>query len=98
MPNSFGLPTWVPWTPPVYRRFLNSINSIVEPRPSVTMARLMPRVRTAGRPKIRPSGTAAATPASRPSMNGMWNTATSRPATYAPKPAIEYWASDNWPA
>ncbi len=31
-------------------------------------------------------------------MNGMWNTATSRPATYAPKPAIEYWASDSWPA
>ena len=51
------------------------------PRPSVTIARLIPLVRTAGRPKMTPSGTAAATPASSPSRNGMSKTATSRPAT-----------------
>ena len=62
------------------------------------MARLIPRVRTAGSPKIRPSGTAAATPANSPSRNGMSNTATRRPATNAPKPAIEYCASESWPA
>ena len=28
----------------------------------------------------------------------MSNTATERPATYAPKPAIEYCASESWPA
>ena len=32
----------------------------------MTIARLMPRVRTAGSPKIRPSGIAAATPATQP--------------------------------
>ena len=27
----------------------------------------------------------------------MWNTATNRPATNAPNPAIEYWARESWP-
>ncbi len=62
------------------------------------MARLMPRVRTAGRANTKPSGTAAATPATSASRNGMSNTATRRPATYAPKPAMVYWASESCPA
>ena len=80
-PNRSGLPTWVPCTPPVYSRLRNSINSMVVPSPSVTMARLMPRVRTAGRANTNPRGTAAATPANNANRKGMSWTATSRPAT-----------------
>ena len=97
-PNRLGLPTGVPLMPPVKSPLLNSISSIAVPRPSVTIARLIPRVRTAGSAKTSPSGTAAATPATSASRNGMWNTATRRPATHAPKPAIAYCASESWPA
>ena len=45
-----------------------------------------------------PSGTAATTPATSPRRNGIWYTATSRPATHAPKPAIAYCASESCPA
>ena len=97
-PNSSGLPTWVPCTPPVYSRLRNSISSMVVPSPNVTIARLMPRVRAAGKAKMNPSGTAARTPATSASRNGMSNTATRRPDTYAPNPAMVYCASDSWPA
>ena len=46
----------------------------------MTIARLMPRVRTAGSAKSTPSGIAAATPSSSASQNGVPWAATSRPA------------------
>ncbi len=83
--------------PPVYFVFENRISSIAVPRPSVTIARLMPRVRTAGSAKSTPSGIVARTPMMAPTQNGMSCVEMSRPATHAPKPAIAYWASESCP-
>ena len=72
---------------PCSRRLPNSISSIAVPRPSVTIARLMPRVRTAGTRRARRAGRSPATPTSSASQNGDPCGSTSRPATHAPKPA-----------
>ncbi len=96
-PNSVSSSRIVPPKPPVYSVLLNRISSMQVPSPSVTIARLMPRVRTAGRPNTSPSGTVAATPISAPSRKGRSWEAHNRPATHAPKPANANCASESWP-
>ena len=68
------------------------------PIPSVTTARLMPRVRNAGIAKTKPLMVANATPARNASSAGQCSSATRRAANSAPKPPTAYCASDSCPA
>ena len=97
-PNSSGLPTCVPAKPPTRSPLLKIISSIAEPMPSVTMARLMPRARTAGIANSAPTGTVATTPAISANQNGQPPASTRRPATHAPNPARANCPSESWPA
>jgi hypothetical protein len=57
-------------------------------KPRVTMARLMPRSRSAGRPMATPTGTAARPPISIQTMRPPGASSTlSQPVTQAPTPA-----------
>ncbi|CAM5711681.1 hypothetical protein SALBM311S_00887 [Streptomyces alboniger] len=72
IPKRVCLPTAMPSLPVVVDRsvFWKTIASSVVPRPSVMIARLTPRVRTAGSANSRPIGTVPNTPASRASSKG----------------------------
>ncbi len=89
MPKSVWLPTAMPSLPGVVDRsvFWKTIASRVVPSPSVMIARLTPRVRTAGSANSSPIGTVPNTPASRASSKGQPQSAAACPAMKAPVPA-----------
>ena len=69
-PKRTGSPIWVPPKPPVKSALPNSTSSTALPSPRVTIARLIPRVRTAGRPNRTPSGIVATIPIRMPTQEG----------------------------
>jgi hypothetical protein len=79
-PKRTGSPIWVPPKPPVKSVLPNKTSSTALPNPRVTIARLIPRVRTAGRPNRSPSGIVAATPMITPRICGIPVVANNRPA------------------
>lgn len=89
MPKSVCLPTAMPSLPGVVDRsvFWKTIASRVVPSPSVMIARLTPRVRTAGNANSRPIGTVPNTPANRASSKDQPQSAAACPAMKAPVPA-----------
>ena len=92
-----GMPTTVPSNPPISVELLNTMKKIAEPSPSVTTARLTPRVRRAGRAKTTPIGTAASRPPRKASSNGKCQAWTSRAVTSAARPAMPICSNESWP-
>ncbi len=88
----------VPRLRPVKSVLLNSSDQEAKPRPRVTTARFTPRVRSAGRPKTKPTTTAVATPSGTAASKGQPWLDTSRPAAKAPTPPSANWARDSCPA
>ena len=98
-PNSSMRPIGVPPSrlPPTYWLLANTTSDTVKPRPSVTTARLTPRVRSAGRANTMPMSTVSTTPAGMASSAGT-SARISWPAISAPMPPSAHWASDSCPA
>src|SRR5882757_9102377 len=69
-PNRDGLRTTSPDVPPVHDDLLSTAAYTAIARPRVTIAREMPRVRSAGRPTTRPPAIVAATAIASDAANG----------------------------
>ena len=87
-----------PRTPPVTALLVKSSELNISAMASVATARLVPRVRTAGRATTTPTSVVPTTATSRAASNGQSLADMSRAATHAPTPARANWHSDSCPA
>ena len=97
IPKNVWPPTTVKPSAPTQRVFVKTIALTLIASPSVTTARLMPRVRSAGIAKSRPIGIVHTTAARTASSNGQPRSATRRALINAASPASANWASESWP-
>ena len=95
-PNRLGVRMLMPEVPPVHLELLRTTAYTATPKPSVTTARVMPRVRRAVNPTATPATAIAIAATMITTRNG--RCAESRAATRAPVPASTYCASESWPA
>ena len=90
--------TGSPRTPPVTELLVKISELNISARASVATARLVPRVRTAGRATTIPTSVVTTTAVSQASSKGHPLADMRRAATHAATPASAIWHSDSWPA
>jgi hypothetical protein len=88
----------MPVSPPANLKSLSTRLNSTMPMPSVAMARLMPRVRSAGNATSTPTSAAAAIAPTNAGRKLQPARETKVAAAKAPDPASTYWASDSCPA